>query len=388
MQFNNFIFPAPKISYSGESKNIIWISGDEPKYNNEQTFIRNFQKFKVKAKILNNHQNFNKNSGQGIYQNSENNKKFVENQVYNQNFSFQNKNKQFNEADKENYNTCEKNGKNQDNQNFESKSQILEEKTQKKKIFAKKSPIPCLYLPFQEGSDSILIYFHGNAEDLGYSYDFANALRKNLQINVLSVEYPGYGAYEGNPCSDKIIEDCEIVFEFLTSTLNISAKKIFLFGRSIGSGPATHLASKKRPGCLILMCPYTSIRNIVKDLVGAWPALLVADRFKNIEKISKVRCPSFFVHGQKDKLIPYQHSIDLMSKCQGMSYLNLSENMTHNEFRMMDDIIVPLKKFFQNCEIRIQTGNGPNRININTMLFRKPKENSILIEQMNTQQNE
>lgn len=62
--------------------------------------------------------------------------------------------------------------------------------------------IPCLYLPYIEGSDKLMIYFHGNAEDLGYSYDFVSTLRKHLKINILAVEYPGYGLYEGNPNSD------------------------------------------------------------------------------------------------------------------------------------------------------------------------------------------
>ena len=145
----------------------------------------------------------------------------------------------------------------------------------------------------------------------------------------------GYGAYKGQANSNQILEDAERVFDFLTETLGFQSKDIFLFGRSIGSGPATHLASKRRPGALMLMCPYTSIRSIVKDLVGSFAQYLVAERFRNVDKISKVKCPSFFVHGQQDKLIPYQHSIELMSQCQGMTYLSLSEKMTHNDFNMV-----------------------------------------------------
>lgn len=66
------------------------------------------------------------------------------------------------------------------------------------------------------------------------------------------------------------MDDSERVYDFLSYTLGFEEKDIFLFGRSIGSGPATHLASKKKPGTLILMCPYTSIRSIVKDLVGTF----------------------------------------------------------------------------------------------------------------------
>ena len=45
------------------------------------------------------------------------------------------------------------------------------------------------------------------------------------------------------------------------------------------------------------MCPYTSIRNVVNHLVGGWASYLIAERFKNIDKIAKVKCPTLFIHG-------------------------------------------------------------------------------------------
>ena len=56
--------------------------------------------------------------------------------------------------------------------------------------------------------------------------------------------YPGYGAYQGKPCAQSILNDSEKVIDFLTETIGFELKNIFLFGRSIGSGPATHLAAK------------------------------------------------------------------------------------------------------------------------------------------------
>ena len=66
--------------------------------------------------------------------------------------------------------------------------------------FAQKSTrksdhIPCLYLPYQNGSSKILLYFHGNAEDVGISYEMLDHFRNSLKINVLAMEYPGYGVY-------------------------------------------------------------------------------------------------------------------------------------------------------------------------------------------------
>jgi hypothetical protein len=67
-------------------------------------------------------------------------------------------------------------------------------------------------------------------------------------------------------------------------------------GRSLGSGPATHLAAKYEPSGLILMSPYTSIKSVAKGKVG-FLSILVAEMFDNLSKMHRIRCPSFIIHG-------------------------------------------------------------------------------------------
>lgn len=55
--------------------------------------------------------------------------------------------------------------------------------------------IPCLYLPYLNGSTKLIIFFHGNAEDIGFSYEMLDHLKTALKINILAVEYPSYGIY-------------------------------------------------------------------------------------------------------------------------------------------------------------------------------------------------
>ena len=90
--------------------------------------------------------------------------------------------------------------------------------------------------------------------------------------------------------------------------MNWNSRDIILFGRSIGSGPATWIAGNKNPGALLLMSPYTSIRNVVKHLTTKVLAYLVAERFRNIDCMPKITCPTFIVHGQMDTLIPFSES--------------------------------------------------------------------------------
>lgn len=87
--------------------------------------------------------------------------------------------------------------------------------------------IPVLYLESRDQSDNLLIYFHGNGEDVFSSYPLLDHLRTTLEINVMAVEYPGYGNYKfGKACSaDLILEDAEFAYNFATKQLGFPEKK-------------------------------------------------------------------------------------------------------------------------------------------------------------------
>jgi hypothetical protein len=87
------------------------------------------------------------------------------------------------------------------------------------------------------------------------------------------------------------------VYDYLVNNLKIKEKNILIFGRSIGSGPATHLAANRNPGILILMSPFTSLRNVVSNIAGKFLSYAIKERFKNIDLMEKVKCPTFIIHG-------------------------------------------------------------------------------------------
>jgi hypothetical protein len=87
--------------------------------------------------------------------------------------------------------------------------------------------------------------------------------------------------------------------------LHIPEKDIILLGRSIGSGPATWLASVKNPGALILMSGFTSIKAVAKHLAGSFAGAFVKERFKNKRFMPCLKCPTLFIHGKRDNVVPY-----------------------------------------------------------------------------------
>ena len=96
--------------------------------------------------------------------------------------------------------------------------------------------------------------------------------------------------------------------------MGVPQQLVTIVGRSIGSGPAVHLASKFNIGALILITPILSIREVTRSLFGDLAAILVKDRFENCDIICKVKCPVLFVHGTHDSIVPLSHSVQLKSR--------------------------------------------------------------------------
>ncbi len=78
------------------------------------------------------------------------------------------------------------------------------------------------------------------------------------------------------------------MYDYLVNSLKVKEKNIIIFGRSIGSGPATHLAANRNPGILILMSPFTSLRDVVSNMAGKFLSYAIKERFKNIDLIKRV----------------------------------------------------------------------------------------------------
>lgn len=116
---------------------------------------------------------------------------------------------------------------------------------------------------------------------------------------------------------------------------------MIIFGRSMGSGPTSYLASLKPCHSVLLMSPFMSIKDAAKDLFGwgGFMSFVVVERFRNIDYIAQAKCPCFFMHGIKDTLIPFNHSVELNKVCPAISFLHLVPEMDHNDFSLIDDLV-------------------------------------------------
>lgn len=173
---------------------------------------------------------------------------------------------------------------------------------------------PGFHQPSKQKKESIVLYFHTNGEDLSDLDWIGELILKTLNLSFLAVEYPGYGLYEGSVSEATMMEDAEVILNFIKEELRLDPEHVVVVGRSLGSGPAVHLAANYNIKGLVLISAFTSIRDVVKDKVGSIISCLISERFKNLEKISLSQCPVCIVHGKEDTVVNKEHGNKLASK--------------------------------------------------------------------------
>src|ERR1700722_1062541 len=151
------------------------------------------------------------------------------------------------------------------------------------------------WIPVTTPSNMVMLVFHGNGYVLEEMAGEADSLHE-IGANLMLVDYRGYGSSTPiSPDEKTVDEDAQASLDYLLHNRMIPAKKIFVLGRSIGSGPATYLAANNFGlGGLILESPFSSIDDAAARFwyFRIYPtALILRTHFDNLAKILAVNNP-------------------------------------------------------------------------------------------------
>ena len=124
--------------------------------------------------------------------------------------------------------------------------------------------ISAWYIPHPT-ADKTILFFHGNGGNISHRGDSIYIFHK-LKLNVLIIDYPGYGESEGIPSEDGLYQSANAAWQYLIKDKNINRENIIIFGRSLGGAVAVDLASRVKAGGLILESTFSSVRDYV-DMV-------------------------------------------------------------------------------------------------------------------------
>ncbi|XP_026193966.1 alpha/beta hydrolase domain-containing protein 17B-like [Cyclospora cayetanensis] len=217
----------------------------------------------------------------------------------------------------------------------------------------------------------VLLYWHGNSCDLGHIKEELEVLSGYLNCHCLAIEFPGYGlAAPATPptasaaaaaranrksrvsISETINKWSRAAFNFLV-WMGAPPTNIICFGRSIGTGPAAHLAATLlaegiKVGGVVLHAPYISVHKIVAEYtaLGTW---LIDDHWDNAGSLQQMApdTPLLIIHGEDDEIIPTAHGRCLLDGYEGhhVKHGFFPSDSSHNAYYVIDDLGKPIQTF-------------------------------------------
>lgn len=166
------------------------------------------------------------------------------------------------------------------------------------------------FVPVADATRTVL-FFHGNAGNISHRLD-SIAVFVRLGLQVLIIDYRGYGASAGKPSEIGTYRDATAAWRYLTVTRGIDSERVVLFGRSLGGAVAIELATRVTPGALIVESSFTSVPEMAAELYPLLPVRWLARlHYRSLDRISAVACPVMVLHSEHDEIIPFAHGRQL-----------------------------------------------------------------------------
>ncbi len=166
------------------------------------------------------------------------------------------------------------------------------------------------FIPSSSAKGTV-VFFHGNAGNISHRLESIDVFNE-LDLNVFIIDYRGYGQSEGKLTEKGTYRDAEAAWIYLTETRGISAKKIIIFGRSLGASIATWLASKKTPTALIIESGFTSVPSMAKRIYPFLPvSWLTYFKYDTKNYVKNISCPVLVVHSKNDEIIPFDEGLEI-----------------------------------------------------------------------------
>ena len=185
--------------------------------------------------------------------------------------------------------------------------------------------------PGTSPADKVVIYLHGNAQNVGDWYPACTEIQKHVPINFLLVDYRGYGKSTGKPTIEGVVRDAQSMYKFLIKRGYVS-DDISLYGRSIGGAIALELAVREKVKSVVVQSSFSSLRDIAKEVYPFIPEALIKNNFWNSkELIKKINVPVLISHGDKDEIVPISHSYKLYEFANEPKKLIVLKGASHNE---------------------------------------------------------
>jgi pimeloyl-ACP methyl ester carboxylesterase len=169
---------------------------------------------------------------------------------------------------------------------------------------------------------------HGNAGQASHRTYVFNHISKTDSLYVL--EYPGYGQREGSPSKDSMDGAAFEAYQILRKEFPLTP--VCLLGESIGSGPASSLASAQEPpNKIVLVVPFDTLASVASEHMPFLPVrVILKDNWDNISALKNYPGPVDIYGAADDQIIPCEHARRLAAALPGAKFVKIPGG--HNDW--------------------------------------------------------
>ena len=188
------------------------------------------------------------------------------------------------------------------------------------------------FLPSRsEPARATVIVFNGNAGNRSYRAPLGIALA-DAGFQVCLFDYRGYGGNPGSPSEAGLLSDARAIHAAVAARADVDARRIILFGESLGTGVAVILAAEVKPMAVVLRSPFTSMADVAAHHYRLLPVRrLLWDRFDSLSRVGALACPVAVVAGDRDRVVPFALSRRLYDAIPGAKTFVTVAGSDHND---------------------------------------------------------
>ena len=191
-----------------------------------------------------------------------------------------------------------------------------------------------------------LLWFHGNAGNLGDRVGLLELLHDELGIGIFAVDYRGYGRSEGKPSETGLYADAQAALDAAQNYAGASSEEIVIFGQSLGAAVAVELATSQPVRGVVLEAAFTSIRDMARHHYSFLPVgPLLRTSFDSESRIATIDAPLLMVHGQNDEIVPLDMGRRLFAAAEEPKEFSKVEGAGHNDVYLRAEFTAALKSF-------------------------------------------
>jgi len=208
------------------------------------------------------------------------------------------------------------------------------------------------YLPPSPAPDSsaktpAIVWFYGNMETVE---GIAPSLLRFRPpgMGVLVLDYRGYGTSGGRATEAGVYLDAEAAWQYLVSRPDVDSTRIGVYGRSIGSAVAMHLATERPVRALVLDSPLSNAREMARRHYRFMPTFLTRLELDNLSRAERLTIPLLVFHGTDDWITPIDMGRRVAELGRAEEFVEL-QGAGHNDTHFVggDAYVARFHRFFE-----------------------------------------